>query len=142
MFAGLRRIAWLAAGIATLAVSLIMMPTTASAAPQGYGHIEVKTTDRRPGGYAKVDLTWSGRGLYSGHISGVVQDVEKDGFCVMAYAWEGSGPPVPLNLLACPAASATDTRGINHSFTKKRGVWVRVCLVGKKGDLHYCSRWY
>ncbi len=167
MFAGLRRIAWLAAGIAALVVPLIMAPTTASAAGRtttaapapptahelaaahasasGHRRIVVKTTDRRPGGKLEVDLDWWGRGPYQGRIFGSVQDLEADGFCVMAYAWEEGHGRLILNAHRQWACPAPDIKGVNFTFKNTWRVLVQVCLA-KIDKYHirydkYCSPW-
>jgi hypothetical protein len=165
MSAGLRRIAWLVAGVVALTVPLIMAPTASSAAGRtatvapapptarvlaaanvsasGSRRVVVRTTDRRPGGKLEADITWWGKGPFNGRVYGSVQDVEADGFCVVAEAW-AAGHRYTINVpdkhgkwLACPAG---DAKSVYFRFTKTWRVLVRVCLW-KKGYLYYCSPW-
>jgi hypothetical protein len=165
MFAGLRRIAWLAAGIAVLAVSLITTPTTSSAAERtttaapapptarefaavkasasGFRRVVVKTTDRRPGGKLEADIIWWGKGPFNGRIYGSVQDLEADGYCVAAWAWaDGFAPIINVDRkIACPAGNAAS---VNFTFRKTWRVLVKVCLVKAYHTAlysSYCSRW-
>jgi hypothetical protein len=116
-------------------------PTSAEiAAATRSRKVKVKTTDRRPGGLLEVDVTWSGKGPYSGKVYGSFQDLEADGYCVTAYAWRGDGVEPFLNpdgKHACPAGTAVPAY---YSYKKRWRVLVRVCLE-KHNRLHYCSGW-
>jgi hypothetical protein len=69
--------------------------------------VKVRTTDRAHGGLLEADITWSGRGPYSGKIYGSIQDVETDGYCVGAWVWKGDGVHPSLSHgYACPAGTA------------------------------------
>jgi hypothetical protein len=165
MPAGLRRIAWLAAGIVALTVPLVMAPTASSAAGRtvavapapptarefaaanvsasGFRRVVVKTTDRLPGGVLGANITWWGKGPFNGHVHGSVYDVEADGFCVVGYAWADGGLHL-LNVggkLACPSGDPfRNNVAAKYVFWKKWRVLVAVCLW-KKGYVYYCSPW-
>jgi hypothetical protein len=116
-------------------------PTSAEIAAAARSRkVKVKTTDRRPGGLLEVDVTWSGKGPYSGKVYGSFQDLEADGYCVTAYAWRGDGVEPFLNpdgKHACPAGTAVPAY---YSYKKRWRVLVRVCLE-KHNRLYYCSAW-
>jgi hypothetical protein len=102
--------------------------------------VKARTTDRRPGGLLEADVTWSGKGPYSGKVYGSFQDLEADGYCVAAYAWRGDGVEPFLNpdgKHACPAGTAVPAY---YSYRKRWRVLVRVCLE-KHDRLYYCSDW-
>jgi hypothetical protein len=100
--------------------------------------VKVRTTDRAPGGLLEADLTWSGRGPYSGKIYGSIQDVESDGYCVGAWVWKGDGVHPSLSHgYACPAGTAVPGY---YSYKKRWRVLVEVCLV-KNNRTYYCSGW-
>jgi hypothetical protein len=101
--------------------------------------VKVRTTDRAPGGLLEADITWSGRGPYSGRVYGSIQDVESDGYCVGAWVWRG-GDGVHPSLshgYACPAGTAVPAY---YSYKKRWRVLVEVCLV-KHNRSYYCSGW-
>jgi hypothetical protein len=101
--------------------------------------VKVKTTDRSPGGLLEADITWSGRGPYSGKIYGSIQDLESDGYCVGAWVWNGGDANPSLNhgRYACPAGTAVPAY---YSYKKRWRVLVQVCLE-KRNRLYYCSGW-
>jgi hypothetical protein len=102
--------------------------------------VTVKTTDRRPGGLLEVDVTWSGKGPYSGKVYGSIQDLEADGYCVGGWVWRGDGVYPYLNpdgKYACPAGTAVPAC---YSYRKRWRVLVKACLV-KRGRSYYCSGW-
>jgi hypothetical protein len=100
--------------------------------------VKVRTRDRRPGGLLEADITWSGRGPYSGKVYGSIQDVESDGYCVGAWVWQGNGVMPSLSRgYACPAGTAVPAY---YSYKKRWRVLVEVCLV-KHNRSYYCSGW-
>jgi hypothetical protein len=101
--------------------------------------VKVKTSDRAPGGLLEVDISWSGRGPYSGKVYGSVQDLEADGYCVGAWVFNGgdANPSLTGARHACPAGSVVPAY---YSYKKRWRVLVQVCL--EKGyRLYYCSGW-
>jgi hypothetical protein len=123
----------------------IALPTAAEIAsayvlrPGNSRKVKVRTTDRAPGGLLEADITWSGRGPYSGKIYGSIQDVESDGYCVGAWVWKG-GDGVHPSLshdYACPAGTAVPAY---YSYKKRWRVLVQVCLE-KNNRTYYCSGW-
>ena len=97
----------------------------------------VRTTDRAPGGYLEADISWSGRGPYSGRVYGSVHDVEADGYCVGAWMWTDGAVRSLHPGQACPKG---DARSVYRSYKKKWRVLVRVCLEDRY-YLRYCSAW-
>ena len=131
------------AGVALVLMAvagLVLAGSVGAAVPDVPPHaarkVIVKTTDRRPGGRLEVDVTWSGRGPYSGRVFGSVQDLEADGYCVRMWVWQ-DGRSQGLNPKACPA---DDTEFVHFSFRRKWRVLVRVCLESRTQRL-YCSAW-
>jgi hypothetical protein len=99
--------------------------------------VNVKTTDRRPGGLLEADVTWSGKGPFRGRMFGTVQDLEPDGYCVIAYVWaDGMSRLLPDR--ACPSG---DAAGISYRFRRAWRVLVRVCLYSASKGARYCSSW-
>jgi hypothetical protein len=106
--------------------------------PDSNRKVKVKTKDRAPGGLLEADISWSGKGPYSGKIYGTVQDLESDGYCVGAWVWNGSDlHPSISRHDACPSG---DAESVYYSYKKKWRVLVDVCLV-KSNRLYYCSDW-
>ena len=101
--------------------------------------VKVRTTDRRPGGLLEVDISWAGRGPYSGKIYGSVQDLEADGYCVGAWVFTGAKYNASITgaRSACPAGAAIPAY---YSYKKRWRVLVQVCLE-KHNYLYYCSGW-
>jgi hypothetical protein len=101
--------------------------------------VKVRTTDRAPGGLLEADITWSGRGPYSGKVYGSIQDLEADGYCVGAWVWNGddANPSLSRGRYACPAGTAVPAY---YSYKKRWRVLVQVCLE-KRNRLYYCSGW-
>jgi hypothetical protein len=101
--------------------------------------VKVKTRDRRPGGLLEADISWSGRGPYSGKIYGSVQDLEADGYCVGAWAFTGAKYDASITGArhACPEGDAIP---VYYSYKKRWRVLVEVCLE-KANRLYYCSGW-
>ena len=127
-----------------LAGPSVAAPTAAEIAsarvllPNSSRKVKVKTKDRAPGGLLEADISWSGKGPYSGKIYGTVQDLESDGYCVGAWVWNGSDlHPAIFHHYACPAGEA---ESVYYSYKKKWRVLVDVCLE-KKNHLYYCSDW-
>jgi hypothetical protein len=106
--------------------------------PDSNRKVKVKTKDRAPGGLLEADISWSGKGPYSGKIYGTIQDLESDGYCVGAWVWKGDGVhPSIFHDYACPSG---DAESVYYSYNKKWRVLVDVCLE-KKNRLSYCSDW-
>jgi hypothetical protein len=106
--------------------------------PASNRKVVVRTTDRAPGGYLEADISWSGRGPYSGKVYGSIHDVESDGYCVGAWVWTSAGPHPSLSRHdACPKGEAQNAY---YSYKRKWRVLVDVCLV-RSWRLYYCSDW-
>ncbi|MEV1084038.1 hypothetical protein AB0I98_38505 [Streptomyces sp. NPDC050211] len=114
-------------------------PVQADVNIQASRTVEMYTSDRAPGGYAKVKVEWWGSGnpgRYDGRVTGSLTDREADGYCVQVVVKE-DGHRIPLEPEACPKG---EWQQVQKSFTQRENVVVQVCLT-KSVVIEHCSRY-
>ncbi|MFE0106766.1 hypothetical protein [Streptomyces sp. NPDC059009] len=127
-----------ATGLAALLVAGLAAPASSADVAAGR-NVTQKTSDASPGGYMSVRVTYSpdSHGGYKGTVKGHIEDLEGDGYCVVAQVWNDGEVWDISDSPACPKGTA---KTVTTAFTKTNTVLVRVCLL-KRGYLYYCHQW-
>ncbi|WP_055568108.1 hypothetical protein [Streptomyces atriruber] len=135
-----------AAGLAALLTAGLTAPAAQAADDVqvlASRNVTAKTSDRAPGGYMSVKVSYFAQGVdqagdtyYRGSVRGHVEDLEGDGYCARAQAWY-DGVTYNISDAACPKGNA---RPAASTFDFTYRALVRVCLW-KGNRVHYCSSW-